>query len=84
MHDNVANTRKCYTLYLPYLLSICALNFSSSSGSSFLNRIIPSFSSTLDARVLIPLFILTCPFFVGVEGATAVLEAMELVGDGGT
>ena len=44
----------------------------------------PSFSSPLPARVLIPLFILTCPFLVGVEGATAVLEAVELVGDGGT
>jgi hypothetical protein len=84
MHDDAANTRKYYILYLPYLLWICALNFSSSSGSSFLNRIIPSFSSSLPARVLIPLFILTCPFFVGVEGAIAVLEAVELVGDGVT
>jgi hypothetical protein len=84
MHNNVADTRKYCILYSPYLLCNCALNFSSSSVSSFLNRIMPSFSSPLPARVLIPLFILTCPFFVGVEGAIAVLEAVELVGDGGT
>lgn len=84
MQDNTANAITCHILYLPYLLCSCALSVISSSGSSFLNRIIPSFPSSLLARVLIPLFILTCPFLVGVEGGTVVLEAMELVGDGGT